>query len=255
MYKLRRNRLSQNFLRSPELAKRLIGKSSIANSDLIIEIGPGRGVITTFLIERAKTVIAIEQDPVLYSWLTKQFRHRPNFNIIYGDFLSFQLPEESYKVFANIPFSIEGKIVRKLIDAQNPPQDCYLIMRKELAERLAGIPGNGLFAVAHKPWFDFEIFHYFKRSDFTPKPKVESVMLRFTKLPFPLLPEPEKLRFQQFITNIFGGGRRMRKNLRRVFNQCQIKYLAQQLKLNLDAKPSDLSLKQWLSLYRCMQHI
>lgn len=237
MYKLRRNRLSQNFLRSPKLVKRLIGRSSIANSDLVIEIGPGKGVITTFLIERAKTVIAIEQDPVLYSWLTKQFRHRPNFNIIYGDFLSFQLPEESYKVFANIPFSIEGKIIRKLIDAPNPPEDCYLILRKEVAERLAGVPRNGQFSILHKPWFQFEIFHRFRRSDFFPKPRVESVMLRFLKRPYPLLPESEKLHFQQFVTSAFGGGRRIRQNL------------------NLDAKPSDLSLAQWLSLYRYMQHI
>lgn len=252
MYKQRRKDLSQVFLHSPELVKRLIGRSSIANGDLLIEIGPGRGVITTFLIERAKTVIAIEQDPVLYSWLTKQFRHRPNFNIIYGDFLSFQLPEESYKVFANIPFSIEGKIIRKLIDAPNPPEDCYLILRKEVAERLAGFPKNGLFATIHKPWFQFEIFHRFKRNDFTPKPKVESVMLRFVRRSYPLIPETEKFRFQQFITNIFGGGRRMSQNLTRVFESYQIKHLTQQLKINLDAKPSNLSLEQWLSLYKSL---
>jgi 23S rRNA (adenine-N6)-dimethyltransferase len=254
VYKQRRKELSQVFLHSPELVKRLIGRSSIEHSDLVIEIGPGEGVITTFLIERAKTVIAIERDPVLYSRLKQQFRRYPHLNLVRADFLSFQLPNKPYKIFANIPFSIEGKIVRKLIDAPSPPEDCYLILRKEVAERLAGIPRNGQFSILHKPWFHFEIFHRFKRSDFTPKPRVESVMLRFVKRQFPLLPEREKLRFQQFIISAFGGGRRMQQNLSRVFPPHRIQQLRQQLRFGLDARPTDLSLEQWISLYRYKQH-
>lgn len=253
MYKLRRKELSQIFLRSPELVNRLVGSSSIGKTDVVLEIGPGEGIITDALLQKASLVTAVERDPVLYSRLKQQFYRRQNLNLVCADFLSFQLPNEPYKVFANTPFSIEGKIVRKLIDAPNPPEDCYLILRREVAERLAGIPRNGQFSVLHKPWFQFEIFHRFKRNDFTPKPKVKSVMLRFLKQPYPLLPESEKLRFQQFATDIFGGGRRMRQNLRRVFNPSQIRSLAQQLKLNLDAKRSDLSLLQWIYLYRFFQ--
>ncbi|MBI2309686.1 rRNA methyltransferase [Candidatus Collierbacteria bacterium] len=249
MYKLRREHLSQVFLHSPELVKRLIGKSSIGKNDTVIEIGPGKGIITEILLQSAKTVIAIGRDPALYSLLKQRFNGYLNLNIICADFLSFPLPNEPYKVFANIPFSIEGKIVRKLIDVANPPEDCYLIMREELAKRLSGIPKNGLFAVMHKPWFDFEIFHKFKRSDFIPKPQVESVMLRVLKLPCPLLPESEKPQFQKFVTDIFGGGRRMRQNLRREFNPFQIINLSQKLKLNLNAKPKDISLKQWIFIY------
>ncbi len=249
-YKLRREQLSQVFLHSPELVKQLIGKSSIGQKDTVIEIGPGKGIITNFLIEKAEKVIAVERDPALYSRLKQQLVDYSNLDIICADFLSLTLPKTPYKVFANIPFSIEGKIIRKFIDAPNPPEDCYLIMREEVAERLAGIFNNGLFAVAHKPWFDFEIFHQFKRSDFIPKPQVESVLLRFFKRAYPLLPVSEKPRFQKFVTNIFGGGRRMRQNLRREFNSNQIISLARQLKFNLNAKPKRLSLSQWLSLYR-----
>lgn len=251
MYKLRREQLSQVFLHSPELVNRLVGKSSIDQKDTVIEIGPGRGIITQSLLQKAKFVISVERDPLLYSRLKQRFINYPNLDIIWADFLSFQLPKTPYKIFANIPFSIEGKIVRKLIDSQNPPEDCYLVMREELAKRLVGIPKNGLFAITHKPWFDFEIFHQFKRSDFIPKPQVESVMLRFIKRPYPLLPESEKLQFQRFVTNIFGGGRRMRQNLQREFNPSQISNLAQKLKLNLNSKPSDLPIEQWMSLYQC----
>ena len=123
-------------------------------------------------------------------------------------------------------------------------------MREELAKRLVGIPKNGLFAITHKPWFDFEIFHQFKRGDFIPKPQVESVMLRFIKWTNPLLSESEKPKFQKFVTNIFGGGRRMRQNLRQEFNPSQINNLSQKFKLDLNSKPSDLSIEQWISLYR-----
>lgn len=254
MFKLRREQLSQVFLHSPELVNRLVGKSSIGPKDTVIEIGSGKGIITGSLVEKAGKVIAVECDPVLCSQLKQKFSGRQNLDLICADFLSFKLPNEPYKVFANIPFSIEGKIVRKLIDAQNPPGDCYLIIREELARRLSGIPKNGLFAVMHKPWFDFEIFHQFKRSDFTPKPQIESVMLRFLKRPYPLLPETEKPRFQKFIANIFGGGRRMRQNLRREFNQSQINILTRKLKINLNSKPSNLSLDQWISLYHYKQN-
>lgn len=253
MFKLRREQLSQVFLHSPELVNRLIGKSSIDQKDTVIEIGPGKGIITSALLQKAKCVIAIERDPILCSQLKQQFFNRQNLDLVCADFLTYKLPNRPFKVFANIPFSIEGKIVRKLIDVLNPPEDCYLIMREELTKRLAGIPNNGLFAVTHKPWFDFEIFHKFKRVDFIPKPKVETVMLRFLKRSYPLLPESEKFRFQQFVTNIFGGGRRMRQNLRREFNPPQINHLAQKLKLKLNSKPSDLSLGQWLSVYRFSQ--
>jgi 23S rRNA (adenine-N6)-dimethyltransferase len=102
----------------------------------------------------------------------------------------------------------------------------------------------------HKPWFDFEIFYKFRRDDFIPKPQVESAMLRFNKRTNPLLPESKKYRFQQFVANIFGGGRRMRQNLRREFDPDQISKLTRELKINPDSKPSDLSLSQWLSIYR-----
>ena len=255
MFKLRREQLSQVFLHSPELVNRLIGKSSIGQKDTVIEIGSGKGIITSALLQTAKLVIAIERDPILYSRLKQQFLHYQNINLICADFLTFKLPNGSYKVFANVPFSIEGKIIRKLIDAPNPPEDCYLIMREELARRLAGIPKNGLFAIIHKPWFDFEIFHQFRRNDFIPKPQVESVMLRFIKRPYPLLPESEKPQFQKFVTNIFGGGRRMRQNLRREFSPSKINNLAQKLKFDLDAKPSNLIIEQWLLLYNLTQHI
>ena len=138
MYKLRREQLSQVFLHSPELVNRLVGRSSIGQKDTVIEIGPGRGIITQSLLQKPNLLFRL--NAILSFILLKQrFINYPNLDIIWADFFSFQLPKTPYKIFANIPFSIEGKIVRKLIDSQNPPEDCYLVMREELAKRLVGI--------------------------------------------------------------------------------------------------------------------
>ena len=132
MKKQKRKLLSQNFLHSRKLVKKLIRSSSIGKADLVIEIGAGKGIITQELLQRAKNVTSIELDTHWYNYLHNKFKDTPELKLYNADFLNFPLPNTSYKVFANIPFSIEGKIIRKLIDAKNPPEDCFLIMMKEL---------------------------------------------------------------------------------------------------------------------------
>jgi len=84
-------------------------------------------------------------------------------------------------VFANPPFSIQGKLVRKLLDATNPPEDCYLVLRKDFAYRLGGIRKDGELSRYYKKRFEFEIVHQFKGSDFKPKTRVWTVMLKIER--------------------------------------------------------------------------
>src|SRR5215207_11234105 len=88
---------SQNFLRSPQLVEQLLDRSGIGADDLVIEIGPGRGVITERLAARCRQVLAVEQDPVLVEELRGQFADTSNVTLFAGDFLSFPLPLTAYK--------------------------------------------------------------------------------------------------------------------------------------------------------------
>jgi len=117
---------SQNFLRSPRLVDRLLDHSGIGSDDLVIEIGPGHGVITERLAARCRQVLAVGQDPVLVEELRGQFADTSNVALFAGDFLSFPLPLTAYKVFANIPFNITAAIVGKLNSGTSPPSDTYL---------------------------------------------------------------------------------------------------------------------------------
>lgn len=246
--------LSQVFLKDRDLVVSLIERSSIGLRDIVLEIGPGQGIITRELVKRAGRVIAVEKDPQMYQALSGLVRDSNNLELYQADALSFPLPKEPYKVFANIPFAIEGRLVRRLIGTKNPPKDAYLVMRREVVERMAGVPKESQFSILHKPWFDFEIFHKFRRGDFKPKPRVESAMFRIQKKEKPLINQKDARLFNLLVKQGFGGGRRIRQNLSLVFSSRQLKQFAQENNFRLSDKPSDLTLGQWLAVFEFLRH-
>jgi len=242
--------LSQNFLKDKALVSSLVEKSSINKKDTVLEIGPGNGIITTELLRKAGYVIAVEKDPDLFEKLLLKYKNRKDIEVHNSDILQFDLPKYEYKVFSNIPFSIEGTLVRKLIyHPHNPPVDAYLIMRRDVATRMVGIPKEGLFSLLHKPWFDLEIFHDFKREDFKPEPKVQSSMLRFTKKKKPIIDFEMKENYRLFLEKAFGGGGRIKQNLSPLFSKTQLYRLSSDLGFGLNSIPTQLSFEQWLGLY------
>lgn len=249
MYKIQRKLFSQNFLHSRKIASHLIGRSSIGKNDLVIEIGPGKGILTEQLIKHAGHVFGVEIDARWCTYLREKFRDAHTFTLYQADILSYSLPAYPYKVFANIPFSIEGKIIRKLIDDAHPPQDCYLVVMKEFAYRLCGKYGGNMFTIMHKPWFDFSIVYTFRKTDFEPVPNVDAVLFRFTMKKVSLLPIAEKERYMRFIMDGFRNGEPVYKNLMKKYGHEKIERVFQLLSLNRRTKPSFLTLKQWIALH------
>jgi 23S rRNA (adenine-N6)-dimethyltransferase len=250
MFRMQRKLLSQNFLYSRKLVASLVGNSSIGKNDTVLEIGPGKGIITEQLLKRSKRVIAVELDSFYCEYLRIKFRHCPNFSIYHQDFLTFPLSNEPYKVFANIPFSIEGKIIRKLIDSSNPPTDCFLVMMKELAYRLGAPYKENQFSITHKPFFDFSIYHYFRKTDFIPMTGVDSVMLRFAMKKNCLMPFEERENYKKFVEYGFGQGLPIYRNLTNHFSFSKLDSIFQSLGINRSIRPSYLPLNKWVKLYK-----
>lgn len=240
---------SQVFLKDKVLVEGLVARSSIRMEDIVLEVGPGRGIITGQLLERAGRVVAVEKDHALFSELRRVYGDRSNFEIYNADILSFKVPYKEYKVFSNIPFAIEGSLVRKFIDSPEPPKDAYLVMRREVAERMAGDPKESQFSISHKPWFNLEIFYRFRRNDFTPKPKVESVMLRFQKRDRPLVQVHNRSQFELFVRQGFGGGREIKKSLASIFTPTQTVRLAQDLGFKTTDSPTSIALESWVGMF------
>lgn len=198
---------SQNFLRSHHLVEQLLDRSSIRPHDLVLEIGPGTGIITEQLARRCGRVLAIEKDPKLARLLRRRFADSSNITIREADFLEQPLPRRAYKVFASIPFNITAQILAKLTDAERPPEDTYLIVQREAAAKFSGKPRESLASVLMKPWFEPRIVHRFQPSDFNPAPRVDVVMLRLRKRGPPLVRNHDAQFFRDFVAYSFAARR------------------------------------------------
>lgn len=188
--------ISQNFLVNQKLINQLIRKSSISPKDTVLEIGPGRGIITRELLKITNQVVAIEIDP--------KFKY-PAHPYIYADFLILPLPKKPYKVFSNIPFNITGDIIRKLLQSESPPSDSFLIMQNQAANKfMANDQSNTMAAILYYPWWDIHITHQFKRTDFVPPPQVDCVLLRIQARSIPLIDPKFKQIYLDFVSYNFG---------------------------------------------------
>ncbi|HEX9987296.1 MAG TPA: 23S ribosomal RNA methyltransferase Erm [Chloroflexia bacterium] len=251
-----RIRLAQNFLRDPKLVEALVTDSNIGSDDVVYEIGPGEGIITKALAQRAKQVVAVEIDPTLASQLTAQFRDRSNVRIVRADFLSYQIRMRPYKVFSNIPFNITSEIVRKLLSDREGLAEGYLIVQKEAAEKFAGTPRETQFSVLAKPWFEMRIIWEFQRTDFEPVPSVDVVLLHIEKRTKALVPKDREELYQRFITYGFGAWKKdLKIAYKKVFTYEQWKRLARDLGFQVRPIPTELGFEQWLGLFRGFEQL
>ena len=209
MFKTARKLLSQNFLWSRELVGRLIRDSSISQNDVVLEIGPGYGIITEQLLAVCKKLTAVEIDQRFVPFLKRKFSMLPSFHLVSNDFLANPLPpSEPFKIFSNIPFSITGEIVKKLLFAKNPPVDSYLVVQKEAAEKfIANKCRNTMLAILFYPWFNVRVVHEFEKKDFKPVPRINSSLMRLEMRSSPLLSKSLESSYRDFIVYRFGRER------------------------------------------------
>jgi 23S rRNA (adenine-N6)-dimethyltransferase len=251
MRQRKRIRLAQNFLKDSGLVRRLVHAAAIDPSDIVYEIGPGRGIITAELSRAAAKVIAVEKDPVLASALRERFRARDNVKIVERDFLKCSIADREYKIFASIPYNLTADIVRKILYVPPTPIEAYLIMQKEPAKKFSGFPAETLFSLLAKPFFEFSIVTKLRRTDFFPVPDVDSVLLHIHRRTRALVPREDVAFYRDFVSYGFGRWKRhLRSAFKHVFTYNQWKRLSRDLRFPLNATPTQLTFDQWLGLYR-----
>src|SRR6266508_3156545 len=194
---------TQNFLRDPALARTLVDRASLKDTDLVYEIGAGTGTITAALADHCRVVIANEIDGPLCAALRSRFAERPKVQVRCGDFRAGPLPTEPYKVFANPPFDITSEIIGRLVGATSPPQDIFLVAQREAAWRYRGVPDATLGSLLLKPFFAASIVHRFHRDDFVPAPSVEVVMFRLRKRGPPLIAPEDAQAYRDLVVSGF----------------------------------------------------
>jgi 16S rRNA (adenine1518-N6/adenine1519-N6)-dimethyltransferase len=173
----------QNFLVDKKVLDKVIKAANLSSSDSVLEIGPGLGVLTEELAQKAKLVLTIEKDYKLVEWLRKYFKGRKNVKIIHGDVLTYDLQTIDciYKVVANLPYNITSPVIRKLLESKNRPSEMILMMQKEVANRLTAKPGSsdrGILTVMIELYGSAEIIDYVNGKSFFPIPDVDSAIIK-----------------------------------------------------------------------------
>jgi 16S rRNA (adenine1518-N6/adenine1519-N6)-dimethyltransferase len=178
--------LGQNFLKSEPALRKIVEAGEIEKSDIILEIGPGRGALTTKLLEKAKTVVAVEKDGELFEFLKKKFEKEivgGKLNLLNKDILDFDFGEENYKVIANIPYNITGAILKKFLTAKNQPASMVLMVQNEVAKRIVARDGKeSILSISVKAYGQPKMIMKVPARYFSPAPKVDSAIIAIKEI-------------------------------------------------------------------------
>ncbi len=175
--------LGQNFLTSTKIASNIVRAASVNAEDTVLEIGPGRGMLTRELLNTGAHVVAIEKDTELIPIVQEKFADEIKSNqleLIEGDALDFerQASFASFKIVANIPYYITGEIIRKFLTIASQPSSMTLLVQKEVAERMVAKNGKeSILSLSVKVYGKPKLVAKVSRRFFSPKPKVDSAIL------------------------------------------------------------------------------
>lgn len=192
-YKIKANKdLGQNFLINDDVIEKIIEKSQIEKNDLIIEIGPGLGVLTNLLLEKSDNVVAIELDKRMVEIISKRFIIKNNLQIINEDVLKVDLNKlinerkkqtniNKVKIVANLPYYISTPIIMKLLEEKLEIDEIIVMVQKEVAQRLVAKTGTkdvGAITYAVEYFSEAEKVIDVPKESFIPSPKVESAVIK-----------------------------------------------------------------------------
>lgn len=262
-----RKSLSQNFLIDGNILRKIISTAHINADDLILEIGPGPGALTEFLLQTGADVVAIEKDRVFAEALKRlvpllEDRKIPRLEIIEADALDFDISmlyarSPSIKVVANLPYQLTTPILAKLLPLAPHIKTVTVMVQKEVAERIVAPAGSvdysslSIFVQLYaKARFCFSV----EPTCFYPRPKVRSAVVHFD-----LHVPPQGLDvegFTRFVRTAFGKRRKtLRSSLTTLFPKDRLINALQKLGWNEDMRPEMLSLQQFITLYHCLESL
>ena len=232
-----KKQLGQNFLVNPEALEIILAAGALTDTDTVIEIGAGLGCLTDVLARRAKRVIAVEVDALLYKALAAQFATDSHVHLLNADILKLELNSllsdgtetvpnpfktdgtetvpTTFKVIANLPYSITTPILWKILNHRKQIHSCVLMMQKEVAERIVAEPGGkdyGALTIGVAYHADATLIATLAPENFYPAPKVDSALLKLTMRENPKVAVENEEFFFKVVRTAFRARRKMLKN-------------------------------------------
>jgi 16S rRNA (adenine1518-N6/adenine1519-N6)-dimethyltransferase len=180
-------RLGQNFLIDELAIKKVIRAADLKPGDVVLEIGPGLGVLTVEIAKKAKMVIAVEKDPKMCQILKDLLKcwNVKNVEIVNDDILfdtKYKIQNTKYKVAGNLPFYLTAPVIRKFLELiEVRPQSMVLVVQKEVGQRICAKPNKmSILAVSVQFYAKPEIISFISKKSFWPQPKVDSAIIKIT---------------------------------------------------------------------------
>jgi len=234
----------QNFLIDKNVLDKIIDAAELTSQDIVLEIGPGLGILTIELLKGTKKVIAVEKDKKLCEILKTNLKRYKNLKIINEDILKIKIDKLSnYKVVANIPYYLTSPLIRKFLEEKNKPSAIILMVQKEVAQRICASPPHmNLLAIAVQFFAEPKIISYVSKNSFYPMPKVDSAIIKIIPKS---IPDINTEKFFNLVKRGFASKRKMLKN-----NIPGIDL--EKIGLNPGVRAENLPIKDWLKLFHSL---
>lgn len=261
-----KKRLGQHFLIDEAVLERILSAAELSPGDIVVEIGPGLGILTEGLAKRGARVIAVELDSKLVALLKKRLATFPDVKVIRADILKVtprQLLQNNltaselargYKVIANLPYYITSPVLRHFLEAQLRPSEMVVMVQKEVGEAIAAIPGKmSLLSVKTQFYSKPVIISYVPAASFYPPPKVESVILRLDVYSQPPIEVSDVAGFFDIVMHGFSSPRKqLRNSLAHSLEMppSQVASLLEKAGIEGKRRAETLSLEEWRELWK-----
>lgn len=253
--------LGQNFLNSKKALNTMCETSEVSKKDTILEIGPGKGALTEFLLEKAGKVLAIEKDEELFEFLNEKFVDSVvngkliliNKDILDIDLSKYNIKNGEYKIVANIPYNITGAILKNFLTNKNRPKSMTLLVQKEVAERIiAKDKKESILSLSVKVYGDPKFEMKVSKGSFSPVPKVDSAIINIRNISNKNLKssEAEKL-FFELIKNGFAHKRKvLYRNIENILKKYSVldHQSLEMFGIQKNTRAEDLKLEDWTGL-------
>ncbi len=245
--------LGQHFLTDLNIAQRIADTVDACPTIPILEVGPGMGVLTQYLMQKSRELKVVEIDSESVTYLNEHFSVMKE-NIIREDFLRMDLSKvfdgRQFVLTGNYPYDISSQIFFKMLDYKDIIPCCTGMIQREMAQRIASEPGRkayGIISVLIQAWYNVEYLFTVDENVFNPPPKVKSAVIRMTRNQVTDLGCNEKL-FKRLVKTVFNQRRKMlRVSFRQMFHKDQInkEFISQEI---MTKRPEQLSVDQFVDL-------
>jgi 16S rRNA (adenine1518-N6/adenine1519-N6)-dimethyltransferase len=250
----------QNFLINEDIYNSIISTADLKKDDVVLEVGPGLGIMTLKMAEKVKKVLAVELDDKLAELLKTSIisQNRKNIKIFNNDVLKIKGSNISklgkYKIVANLPYNITSIFLRKFLSMENKPETLVLLLQKEVVDRIVSTPPDmSLLSISVQFYADVYKILEVGKENFYPAPKIDSAIIK-------IVPKKEKIfndyqiekKFFRLLKIGFSAKRKMLKNNLSLGLKLEQKYLEDvflSLNINPKCRAEDLSLTNWLEIF------